>query len=154
MGRKGTYGKPASTHMVFLKKAVFEKAVFRLQPAPQPMLVLQATGFGFGLNIAASVYSLLAGLIAGIKRDIPTHKRHIIRMIGLAYGVFPTKYIWVLILAMSNTLRGEWVYPVSVWLSTVTGVLVTEWALLGKLSAEDKAHDRSHINKQSVAKGQ
>lgn len=73
-------------------------------------------------------------------------------MIGLAYGVFPTKYIWVVILAMSNAVHGEWVYPMSVWLSTITGVVVTEWALLGKLSVEDKAHDRSQSKMDNAAR--
>lgn len=105
------------------------------------------------MNIAASSYSLLAGAWAAHIRDIPTHKKHVIRMIGTAYGVFPAKYIWVVILAMSNVVRGEWVYPLSIWLSTISGVMVTEWALLNKLSAKDEAHDRSH-NKEHTVKSQ
>ena len=111
--------------------------------------LLQVTGIGFAVNITASMYTALAGVIAAIRRDIPTHRRNVIRMIGLAYGVFPTKYIWVVILAMSNMVRGEWVYPLSVCLSTVTGVVVTEWALLGKLSGKDMAHDK-HADKNST----
>ncbi len=100
------------------------------------------TGLGFSANIAASVYSLLAAALAAKRKDIAQHKRHVIRMLGLAYGVFPTKYIWVYILAMGDLVTGTWVYAIAIWLSAVTGVLVTEWAFLGKLAHADKAHDR------------
>ena len=147
MVRKGTSDMPKAPHTVML----LAHAMF-VQLHPISSLVccfLQVTGFGFAANITASMYTALAGLTAAIKRDIPTHKKNVIRMIGLAYGVFPTKYVWVIILSMSNMVSGEWVYPLSVCLSTVTGALVTEWALLGKLSGKDMAYDR-HADKSSM----
>ena len=89
-------------------------------------------------------------VIAAKKKDIVTHRRNVIQMIGLAYGVFPFKYVWIVALAMTNLLAGDWLYGVSIYLSTITGVLVTNWALLGKLPAEDAAHDR-HLKHTSAA---
>ena len=103
----------------------------------------QVTGLGFSLNITASVYNLAMGVIAAKSKDFTTHRRHVVQMVGLAYGVFPFKYIWILILAVTSVLSGDWLYGVSIWLSTVTGVLVTNWAFLGKLPAKDAAHDRN-----------
>ena len=71
-------------------------------------------------------------------------------MVGLAYGVFPFKYVWIVILAMTNLLAGDWLYGVSIYLSTITGVLVTNWAFLGKLPAKDAAYDR-HLGKMDAA---
>lgn len=103
---------------------------------------MQATGLAFSLIITASLDSLFAALIAAKKRDIPTHRRHVIRMIGLAYGVFPFKYIWAVALTLSNVVSGTWLYSTSVFLSAITGVLVTEWAFQGQITPKDMAHDR------------
>lgn len=105
--------------------------------------LLQAIGFSFSVNVTASIYSLIAALVAAKRRDIPTHRRHVIRMLGLAYGVFPTKYIWVGILTVSNVVSGTWAYATAVFLSAFTGVVVTDWAFGKHISAKDMAHDRS-----------
>lgn len=103
---------------------------------------MQATGLGFVANISLSVFSLFKGVIAAKQKDIPTHRQHVIRMIGLAYGVFPFKYLWLTLLSTTDVISGEWTYAASVWLSCITGVLVTERAFLGALPAEDAAKDR------------
>ena len=103
---------------------------------------MQATGLGFAVNIAFSLFSLTMGVVAAKQKDIATHRRHVIRMIGLAYGVFPFKYVWLTLLSMTDVITGEWTYAASVWLSSITGVLVTEWAFLGALPAEDTARDK------------
>lgn len=91
---------------------------------------MQATGLGFAVNIAFSLFSLTMGVVAAKQKDIATHRRHVIRMIGLAYGVFSFKYVWLTLLSMTAVITGECTYAASVWLSSITSVLVTEWAFL------------------------
>ena len=105
-------------------------------------MALQATGLGFVANIAFSIYSLTMGVVAAKQKDIPAHRRHVIRMIGVAYGVFPFKYLWLTLLGMTDVITGTWVYAASIWLSSITGVLVSEWAFLGALPAEDAVKAR------------
>ena len=97
---------------------------------------VQVTGLGFGVQITAVLYSLVAGYRAALRRDIRKHQQHVIRMIGLAYGVFPFKQIFTA-LPFLNYMPGEWTYATSVWLSSITGMILTERALLG-LQPEDK----------------
>lgn len=106
------------------------------------MAAVQATGLAFAANISLSVYSLVMGVIAAKQKDIPTHRQHVIRMIGLAYGVFPFKYLWLTLLSTTDVISGEWTYAVSIWLACITGVLVTEKAFLGALPKQDAAKDR------------
>ena len=105
-------------------------------------VAMQATGLGFMAGIAFSLYSLTMGVVAAKNKDIPAHRRHVLRMIGVAYGVFPFKYMWLTLLGMTNVITGHWVYAASVWLSSITGVLVTEWAFSGALPDEDAAKAR------------
>ena len=98
---------------------------------------MQATGLGFAANITFSIYSLTMGVIAAKQKDIPTHRRHVIRMIGVAYGVFPFKYLWLALLGMTDVITGTGLSAASIWLSSITGVLVSEWAFTGALPAKD-----------------
>ena len=99
---------------------------------------VQATGLGFALAISFSLYNLIMGVVAAKKKDIPAHRQHVIRMIGVAYGVFPFKYLWLVLLGMTNVLTGQWAYAASIWLSAITGVVVSDWAFSsGALPAED-----------------
>ena len=107
------------------------------------LVFLQAIGCSFSVHIVASIYSLIAALAAAKRRDIPTHRRHVIRMLGLAYGIFPTKYIWVGVLAISNVVSGTWAYATAIALSAITGVVVTDWAFGEHISPKDMAYDRS-----------
>ncbi|KAL3139554.1 hypothetical protein ABBQ38_003875 [Trebouxia sp. C0009 RCD-2024] len=98
----------------------------------------KATGLGFALAISFSLYNLIMGVVAAKKKDIPAHRRHVARMIGVAYGVFPFKYLWLVLLGMTNVLTGQWAYAASIWLSSITGVVVSDWAFSsGALPAED-----------------
>ena len=103
---------------------------------------MQATGLGFAASITFSLYSLTMGVVAAKKKDIPVHRKHVIRMIGVAYGVFPFKYLWLTLLGLNNVITGQWAYAASIWLSSITGVLVSEWAFLGALPAEDAVKTR------------
>lgn len=104
---------------------------------------MQATGLGFAVSISFSLYNLIMGVVAAKKHDIPAHRRHVIRMIGVAYGVFPFKYVWLVLLGMTNVLTGTWAYAASIWLSSLTGVLVSDWAFSsGALPTEDTAKYR------------
>lgn len=105
-------------------------------------VAMQATGLGFAASIAFSLYSLTMGVVAAKKKDIPAHRKHVIRMIGVAYGVFPFKYLWLTLLGLNNVITGQWAYAASIWLSSITGVLVSEWAFLGALPPEDAVKAR------------
>ena len=47
-----------------------------------------------------------------------------VRMVGLAYGVFPFKHIFVVL--SSFLLPGHWAYAAGVWLSSPVGALTHE----------------------------
>ena len=52
---------------------------------------MQVSGAGFAALIVAAAYNLGAGYAAARRRDIAQHQRCMVRMVGLAYGVFPFK---------------------------------------------------------------
>lgn len=82
---------------------------------------MQVSGAGFAALIAAAGYNLAAGYAAARRRDIAAHQRCMVRMVGLAYGVFPFKHIYVVL--ASFLLPGHWAYAAAVWLSSPTGEL-------------------------------
>jgi uncharacterized membrane protein YozB (DUF420 family) len=77
------------------------------------------SGAGFAALIAAAGCNLAAGYVAARRRDIATHQRCMIRMVGLAYGVFPFKHLYVVLASL--LLPGHWAYAAAVWLSSPTG---------------------------------
>lgn len=81
----------------------------------------QVSGAGFAALIAAAGYNLAAGYAAARRRDIAAHQRCMVRMVGLAYGVFPFKHIYVVLASL--LLPGHWAYAAAVWLSSPTGEL-------------------------------
>ena len=85
---------------------------------------MQVSGAGFAALIAAAGYNLAAGYAAARRRDIAAHQRCMVRMVGLAYGVFPFKHIYVVL--ASFLLPGHWAYAAAVWLSSPTGELASQ----------------------------
>ena len=83
------------------------------------MFAVQVSGAGFAALIAAAGYNLAAGYAAARRRDIAAHQRCMVRMVGLAYGVFPFKHLYVVL--ASFFLPGHWAYAAAVWLSSPTG---------------------------------
>jgi hypothetical protein len=83
---------------------------------------VQVSGAGFAALIATAGYNLAAGYAAAKRRDIATHQRCMVRMVGGAYGVFPFKQIFVVL--SSFVLPGHWAYAAGVWLSWPIGAML------------------------------
>lgn len=65
-----------------------------LVTAQHAVSVLQVTGLGFAAQIAMVLYNAAAGYMAARRRDIVMHRRCMVRMAGLAYGVLPFKQLF------------------------------------------------------------
>ena len=65
-------------------------------------MVVQAAGLGFAAQIAANLWSISASYAAARRMDIAAHRRCMVRMAGLAYGVLPFKQNCVAIFSLNG----------------------------------------------------
>ncbi|CAL8465920.1 g5456 [Coccomyxa elongata] len=115
-------GRFALLSMVLAMVTVFRYALFH---SAGDSLAEKVTGLGFAAQIATVLYNAMIGFMAARRRNIVMHRRCMIRMVGLAYGVLPFKQLFAAFPPL-NYLPGQSTYAAAVWLSSPVGMFLTE----------------------------